>query len=779
MAMKIIKLGSDCDYGTANILPNNGNDYILSADETWDTDRNVKARVVVPAGKILRIQGTAAAKTTVRFADSKEVFNFKERYPIGITVQKGGTLLVSNAILAGFDCSGTPKMWDGINVEGSGNSALAQTIVNQGFATFVNSDVLNARQGVVASAVWCGTPAPIVNTLCGHWEPRHDLHFCFVPRRPIWRGANFRRKFTLDRQQTQRDLMKYSQALDNSRFINCKFLSNGPLADPSEMLPPIANDFNYNEPRGTQTHVSIWSTRAQFTNCDFQGSTGIIPDYRPFGIEGDDPKIVASSGNMKDLKIGIECRSPLGSILGTVNASGITFDNVVQGINLRNSTADQVTGCHFLNIPAPNTFQGLSPVGIFGEFNKGAYIWGNDFHGVSSAQTWGIVEHNTLNQGCDILENQFFGTRVGNQFEGNNGQLFARCNDYTGMGFSGWAAVKNANVGLLPPQGNPIPLQAKADNEFFDFCDGSSDIHIFSEFAFSYFDKVGNQHPTDADCVSDIVNLSLDINDLTPPNCYVMNPPCDPPCRLAQYFASPGTIRDRNIALRGLIHTGFDAEGADLPAQYDNVLSLLQFRNQPEDQILRIGSLASMDRLADAQAANNALNTATAQNAAYKAYLTNILSSGTDLTALPAANYNTAMLSLTAENVCTRAMAENLQYFREGAYHPLVAVNPEGSESRPLSERQEAQSLNQRLKIKVLPNPFSDEVIFDLSGLPLLEQYSLSITDMLGRTLFSMPVNGGLPFKWQTSQISDGPYFYQIRSDKRIVQSGKLLKGTK
>ncbi|MFN0217007.1 MAG: hypothetical protein ACKVT2_22345, partial [Saprospiraceae bacterium] len=572
--------------------------------------------------------------------------------------------------------------------------------------------------------------------------------------------------------------MKYNHNFDKSWFVNCDFLSNGPLADLNEMLPPIPNNFNYNEPRGTQTHVSIWSTRVQFTGCDFSGSTSIIPDYRPFGIEGDDPKIVASTGNMKDLKIGIECRSPLGSILGSVNATGITFDNVVQGINLRNSTADIISGCHFLNIPAPNTFQGLSPAGIFGKFNKGSLIRDNDFNGSGlGSPSWGVVEHNTLNQGCEILENQFFNARYGNQFEGDNGALFARCNDYTGMGFSGWAAVINANAGNLPLQGSPVNGQPKADNQFFDFCDGSSDIHIFSEFAFGYFDKTGNPHPADEDCVSDIVNLVNDPFDVTLPNCYLMQPPCDPPCRLAQYYNSQGTVRDRNIAIRGLVHTGFDAEGADLPAEYESVLGLLQYRNQEVDQILRIGSLASMDRLSEAIAANNLLGSITIEGAAYKAYMTNILSAGTDLTSLPTANYNIAMLSLTAENVSTRGMAENLQDFKDGIYHPLVAINPDGGEGRPPGERdQERQAMKTRL-ITVSPNPFSNEVLFDLNGMPRGEKYQLNVTDFLGRIVFAQPVYGGLLFRWNCPQTSDGRYFYQIRSDSGVIQSGKLLKG--
>jgi len=156
--------------------------------------------------------------------------------------------------------------------------------------------------------------------------------------------------------------------------------------------------------------------------------------------------------------------------------------------------------------------------------------------------------------------------------------------------------------------------------------------------------------------------------------------------------------------------------------------------------------------------------------------MNNILSAGTDLAALPAANYNIAMLSLTAENVSTRAMAENLQYFREGIYHPLVAINPDGGEGgRPSGERQEVKSRNLELMIKVSPNPFNNEVVFDLIGLGE-GGYDLIITDLLGRVVLSHHLSGGLPFRWETTQVSDGQYLYQVHNEYGLAQSGKLLK---
>ncbi|MBL7809464.1 MAG: T9SS type A sorting domain-containing protein [Saprospiraceae bacterium] len=142
-------------------------------------------------------------------------------------------------------------------------------------------------------------------------------------------------------------------------------------------------------------------------------------------------------------------------------------------------------------------------------------------------------------------------------------------------------------------------------------------------------------------------------------------------------------------------------------------------------------------------------------------------------------NYNTALLSLTAENTSTRGLAENLQYFRESIYHPLVALNPEGSEERPAGARTLKPTTTGLRSITVAPNPFQQEVVFDLSGIPTGEPYQLQIADFLGRIVFSQQIYGGMAFRWQTTQVSDGKYFYQIRSEKGTLQSGTLLKGLK
>jgi hypothetical protein len=238
-------------------------------------------------------------------------------------------------------------------------------------------------------------------------------------------------------------------------------------------------------------------------------------------------------------------------------------------------------------------------------------------------------------------------------------------------------------------------------------------------------------------------------------------------------YGSPGTVRDRNIAIRGLIHTGQDAEGLDLDARYEDVLSLLQTRNQTEDRILRTGTLAALGRYAEAQAVNNTLVGADPEISSYRAYMDNILAAGTGVDALPEQHYLTALTSLNAENVSARLMAQNLQQLREDIYLPLVALNPEvGAQYRAMPI---GQTVVQAAPKAVLaaPNPFHSQIAFDLSG---MEAARLVITDLMGRSVLVRSVQGMERYVWYANGLADGAYNYQVWSQDRLLQSGKLLK---
>jgi hypothetical protein len=765
-----IKTTINCDFSGATINPNDGNNYVLQGNETWNTDQVVNANVVVPAGKVLTIEGTNASKITVRFADGKEKFGLANRTSLGIRVEIGGRLTIKSAILTGADCNGNPRMWDGISIAGNPDPTKTQTGTNQGWFTMLSSEIRNARWATVTADVWAGQTAPIVNNYAGTGSQS------IVQTSTLFHGGNgggyvgvYYSKYLNNHRSGI--FMKYPHNQNSSKFLQTDFVSDGPLVDVNDMRPPVPNNYNDNEPRGSWAHVSIWSTRVQFSGCDFSGSTGIIPDYRPFGIEGDDPKIVAS-GTMTDLKVGIECRSPEGSILGNVNANGITFTNTIQSIILRNSVADIIQNCHFNSIPVTGTISGLTPLGIGIAGSRGSLIQNNEFHGTNNSKAYGLVISNTSLYGATVKENKFFNVRSGNQFEGFNPNLDASCNDYTDMGREAWSVVQSGGGGSLANQGSSAPLENKADNEFFDPCGGTTDNHIFSEFGFNYYENLNNPNPANGDCVSDIVNFDA-FSSSSPFSCQMPEPPpCWPPdCFLSSFEQSSKSIRDRNIALRGLIHQGFDGDGNDLPARYEDALVVLYSRNQPEDRVILVGSLASMGEYAQAQAELALLPNTGVENTAYKAYMTNFLSGGSgDISAFSEAKYQNALTYLDDANTSAQTMAQTLQLMRDGIYTPFIPI--ERAESAPRSKANKVEYVQQL----ATPNPFVNSVSFDLSKLNPEITYTIEVSDWFGRVIWSTTAQGTESVFWDAASSANGQYYFTIRSASERPRSGKLIK---
>ncbi|MFZ4634448.1 MAG: T9SS type A sorting domain-containing protein [Saprospiraceae bacterium] len=78
--------------------------------------------------------------------------------------------------------------------------------------------------------------------------------------------------------------------------------------------------------------------------------------------------------------------------------------------------------------------------------------------------------------------------------------------------------------------------------------------------------------------------------------------------------------------------------------------------------------------------------------------------------------------------------------------------------------------------ISVAPNPFNNEVAFDMTVLDASTDYLLMVTDLYGRVVYTAQTQGGKGYVWNAANIANGPYVYQIRSDDAILYSGKLLK---
>jgi len=774
-----IKLGSDCDYA-ADVTPNNDRDYVLPNDEVWNTDRTVNARVVVPAGRRLTISGTSTAPVTIRFADSREVYDFNNPAPIGILVQAGGLLYISYATLTGWDC-GQPKMWDGINIEGQ--PGLPQTITNQstssignqGYCRIVYSTIENARAGVIADAAWTGTFPPVITTFAGtgSQSTMQTSTYYHGADRGGAKIESFYSNFLNNRRGAI--FMRYPHNWNTSKFWGTNFINNAPLVDPSMIAQSAPNIYNDNEPLGTSIHASIWSTRVSFSSCHFTGPSSFANAFKPIGIGGYDARIVSSGGDMTDLKIGIESATATGGLLANVIAVGTTFDKCVQGITLRNSAVDRIQNCVFTNIPESSLVQGMSPCGIFGQFCGATTVLNNDFTG-SGGKSIGVVMHNTGGNGADIRENEFFSSRFGNQFEGNNLELIARCNDYTNHDESAWSVVidDNGNQGLHDQGIGPFIGQQKADNEFFDNCTGFSDNHIYAEFAFDYYDKTGNMNHAEPDCVSDVVNFGF-ISDGSLIGCAVIDDPCDPPCdRKEQYFASQKTLWDRNRALQGLIHTGADSEDNLNPSRYDDVMDILLDRNQAEDRMLLVGTLYAQGDYTAAQSELNSLQGTTTQINAYRDYMSNLLASESQVVDMPDAYYQTALDFLEEDGTSARAMAQNLHFLREAVYYPLEAIEP--SSSRPAEGVSSTKSNQDKLAAwAITPNPFISQIQFRaLSATG--QSASVEVFNALGQKVWSAQIQSGNQVTWNFADgIPGGTYYYFIRSADGATQTGKIV----
>lgn len=773
----VIKVSAgNCRYQAADILPNNNLDYVIqSTEELWDADKTVNAHVVVPNGKKLRIVGKPDHQITIRFADSREAHSYKNRGMIGIEVQPGGQLVVNNAILTGWDCDGTEKMWDGISV--IGQPALPQTTANQGDFLISYSTIKNARMGTVLGGLWVQN-TPQTTTVPGTNSVNIAYSSSLESGGSFGGGKIFGINTNYEDCRRSVHFTKYAHNMSGSKFWNCRFASNGPLVDPNEMAQPAQSGWDDFVQRGTVSHVSAWSTRVQFSNCNFTGSTAIEGFARPLGIEGDDSKFIVLGGTMTDLRVGIDCRGITGGLLASSNVSGVTFNQCNQAINLRASVGDKITGNHFY-IPVPNGVTADLPTGIFGVNTVNTLVENNDMHGdAPNKPGYGIVMRNTYNQGATIKGNDFFNILTGNQFEGQNQKLSASCNDYTNMGSEAWSCLPMS--GALKEQGEVGSQGAKADNQFFDACPTSStqNKHIYSEFAFLYYDKTGNAFRAMDDCVSDVVGLNTAF-DGTLIACSPTVPPCDPPCdRLLWFAGTDKTLDQRNVAVRDLIHTGQDGDGNDLPARYDDAMTALRLRGLDEDRRIVTGTLLGQDRYTEAQMELALIGTGTnAENDAIRTYLNNLTIAGSDAHSLTNTQYTNTLAALNSKETTDAVLATNLQGLREGLWTPLVQMRKEGGKSEERTEDVIKQHIPFTNQVTVSPNPFDQRVIFNLSSLPELTYYEVIISNISGKQVANLNYEGGQILVWNATSIQPGVYFYSVRSSNgQIAAQGRLVK---
>lgn len=268
-----MKLGAECLQNQTYDV--NGYYYPANGAE-WTTDKKVAGRILIQNGVTFTIKNC-----TVQFADPRQFYDYDvldddPNYLYGITVQKGGKLIVNNATLSGMNACGVDWMWEGINVEG--NPVVSQSpSTNQGQVEIKNGAIIkNARNGVnVDGAYYYYNPVPLykpstmtqVGTAYkGTWSNTGNL------------GGGIVSAVSSTFLNCRKDVgfAAYHNFQNISSFTSCAFTCNALLADPNYR----SNGVRF----GTTEFVSMYDTRkVSFKGCTWNGYTGIT-DYNLRGI---------------------------------------------------------------------------------------------------------------------------------------------------------------------------------------------------------------------------------------------------------------------------------------------------------------------------------------------------------------------------------------------------------------------------------------------------------------------------------------------------------------
>ncbi|TAK43317.1 MAG: T9SS type A sorting domain-containing protein [Saprospiraceae bacterium] len=217
--------------------------------------------------------------------------------------------------------------------------------------------------------------------------------------------------------------------------------------------------------------------------------------------------------------------------------------------------------------------------------------------------------------------------------------------------------------------------------------------------------------------------------------------------------------------LLGLLHPGFDANDDMRPANYTDALAILADRNQPEDRMLRIGTLAGQGNYTQALSELNDLTGTTDEIVAYKGYMTAVLASGSDLMNIPDANYATAKGYTDEVNTSALAMSQGLHDLRSGVYYPLIPIASGGGGDRSSEGQVQPIQTSKEPGVVVSPNPFVTAVSFEFRNVLGSDAYTIEATDMSGRIVWRDSVTGNCNVVWDASSLPAGVYFYRIRSN--------------
>jgi hypothetical protein len=385
--------------------------------------------------------------------------------------------------------------------------------------------------------------------------------------------------------------------------------------------------------------------------------------------------------------------------------------------------------------------------------------------------SYGLVANNTADGGFTMLINKFNTTLKGSQFEGVNSEVFTQCNEYSGMGYAAFSAVKVSGVGQLNAQGDNLDFGTRTLNKFFDNCPNDNRKHIFSEFAFDYFDKPDNINAPDIDCVSDVVSVSLVESELLAP-CEDGftgggNDGSSGGGRLDTFLNSGRTLMDRNIALRGLLH----GDSILTEAAVEDILTVLRTRNQPNDRLLLVGTLLDLRRNAEAQAEINLLNSTDAQVTAEKAYLQAILDGGGMANPLSDQAFQSALVAIDGASPRASVLAQNLRQYRTGIEYPLIMIHD------PVGNREAIQNKRtNRNTVQVMPNPTDSDIMVDLSSFDAHQAILIGVFDLRGQLVAQVRSTGSAVARLSLSNLAAGVYLLRVGGEGIAPTTFRIVK---
>lgn len=453
----LAKLKSDCQSKLAyeNLPLDAFGTHVLTADQIWNTDKNIVGRLVIPAGRTLTLTGGA----TIRFADSEQM-----QWPTQLIVQPGGRLVMdAGATLSALNGACPASMWDGVQVRG--NYFLGQSpSTNQGHVRMGSGATIeHARTGLLAAWGDPGDPlGAIIKESTGGLIQATDA---------VFRNNRYDVVFRPFENRTSQGTV----IANRSSFTRCQFITQGDLNN-ADLHP--------------KDHVAMAAVRGvQFRGCTFTnsivGSTYDLPFEQGTGIHSMNSSFIVGNDCNVLLPYGTPCppanttssaftnlhRGILATTFDpsrTFSVSDATFTGTNYGIRME-GIQDAAIHRNTFEVPEPITPGIVGTVyGIYGDQCTGYSIQENAFlttqpGGVNKKV--GLVIKDSGPYYNTFYNNSFENLYTGSIIEGKNAVvdetigLEVKCNDY------GLAEANTFDVALT---GSFVRVQASQGAPIFD-----------------------------------------------------------------------------------------------------------------------------------------------------------------------------------------------------------------------------------------------------------------------------------------------------------------------